>query len=462
MLGKTPLIIFTDERCLIGKTPYPNIPLLVNHDCRIIEVASDWLRHLMIMRRMASSSARQFAYHLKYWWTYLNREGLVWDEVNDHIMLKWRDQCLLKDEPATVNGYVSTVFRMYLWAEQNGYTSGLIGEADFARKVRPPLSVEIKSRPNGRRNAVKTYSSPLLIKTTAKPLRPTPTNDQITEVHKALDKIYGDNRDLMIRDGLILTWEEMTGVRRAEVLSLKRSQIPSWDEINALDETNETAEINVTGKGGKRRVIWATADLLGQTRDYIEEERKAIVRRWRRRLSSSYKDPQEIFLSSKTGSPLHPDTTSQKFAEAFREAGVAGSGHRVRARFLTNLVERIYERDFERLGSVPDLTSVLLPAAQIAGHSDVRTLQPYLAIARKRLTGMTTAERKALAEEKAVAAERRLGATLIKLKATRLVHELAQAILFGNKKKVAGALQKLQNALESSSLLQYRRNKNTG
>src|SRR5947209_16474002 len=149
--GKEPIITFTDERCLIGGIPCPCIPLLINHDYRIIEPASDWLRHLTITRRKSASSVRQFAYHLKYWWGYLNRAGIAWDEVDDFVMLRWRDQLLLKDDPATVNGYVSTAFRMYLWAESNGYTDGLIGKADFERKIRPPLSVNIRVVRHGAR-----------------------------------------------------------------------------------------------------------------------------------------------------------------------------------------------------------------------------------------------------------------------------------------------------------------------
>lgn len=431
MAGKKPLIVFTDERCLIGGIPYPGIPLLIDHDYRVLEVPSDWLRHLRVKRRQSSQSVRQFAYHLKYWWTFIKRAGRAWDKVDDSLMMAWRDECLLKSEPATVNGYVSTVFRMYLWAERNGRTEGLIGEADMGRKIHPPLSVEVKTR-----RGTKLYSSPLLIKTTAKPRLPTPTNDEITKIHEALPRIYGDNVDLMIRDALILTWSEQVGTRRAETMSLKVSQIPSWDEIIDLEEKCENKEFIVTGKGGKKRFIRAGPDLLAQTRDYIEVERQAVVQRVRSRLGPSYREPEEIFISSTTGHRLHNDTVSQNLARVFREAKVRGSGHRARARFLTNLTEAIFEAAFEKLGSVPDMTSILLPVAELAGHNNVATLRPYLAIAMRRLLQQTQAERKATAETKAVAAERRAAASLLRLRATESVKELVHAVESGDKKKV--------------------------
>jgi site-specific recombinase XerD len=439
MANKDPIITFTDEQCLIGGIPYPGIPLLINYDYYILEGPSDWLRYLVTKRRKAISSVRQYAYHLKHWWSYINQVGAAWDEVNDFTMMQWREQCLLKNDAATVNSYVSSVFKMYLWAEKNGYTNGLIGEVDFGKNIRPPLTVEVKFS----RTGSKIYLSPLFIRTPTKPILPTPTNNEITKVHEALVEMYGDNIGLMIRDALILTYEEQTGTRRAEILSLKRSQIPKWDEIITLEETNDKKEIIITGKGNKKRAIWVGADLLSQTRDYIEEERQTVVKRMRERIGSNFKNPEEIFLSSKTGRSLHPDTISQKFARAFRKAGVQGSGQRVRARFLSNLVEHTFESEFEKLGSVPDLTSILLPVAQIAGHSSVTTLQPYLAVAKKRLLRRTTAERAAMAEERAIAVERRLIAAQTKLKAVNGLDALIKAIKSSNKKRIVDELHHL-------------------
>lgn len=439
MPRKEPSIIFTDSQCVIGELPCPGIPLLISFDNCILEMPSDWLRHLIVIRRKATSSVRQFAYHLKCWWSYINRIGIAWNEVDDFVMVRWRDECLKKYNAATVNGYVSTVFRMYLWSERNGYTHGLIGEADWEKGSRPPLSVELSTG----RNGMKIYSSPLLIPTTAAPILPTPTNDEITKVHEALEELYRGNISLMIRDALILSWMEQTGIRRAEVLALKRSQIPEWDEILVMEETSEKKEITVIGKGNKKRSIWVGTDLLSQTRDYIEEERQALTNHLRQRLGSNYKNPKEIFLSSKSGGPLHPDTISQKFAQAFRKAGVKGSGHRVRARFLTNLVEDAFEREFEKLGSVPDLTSVLLPVAQIAGHSNVETLQPYLAIAKKRLLRRTVAERAAAAEERALGAERRCAFVITRMKMFDILGDLVKAVESGSKKRIISASQHL-------------------
>jgi integrase len=436
MSDKVPRVTFTNHGCLIGDVHYPGIPLLIDHANQIVTVASDWLRNLVVMRGSPGSSVRQFAYHLKYWWEYINERGIPWDEVDDSIVITWRDKHLKCLEPRTVNAYISTVFRMYLWAETQGYVNGLIGEHDLRSKIQPPLTVTINTE---RRGSFR-FVSPLLKRTVAKPVLPTPTHKEITLIHQALAELYNANIDLMVRDALILTWAESTGARRLEVLSLRVSQIPTWDEIDVLENSEERTALTITGKGNKNRSLWVGIDLLIQTREYIENERRTIVSRWRKLLGPSYKNPATIFLSSKTGLRLHEDSVSQKFALAFRKAGVKGSMHRVRARFLTDLVENALERELETLGAIPDATSVLLPIAQIAGHNNVSTLMPYLAIGKKRLLRQTVAERTAMSQERAIGAERRSSTNLLRLRSSVVALNLAQSLSSGNEKRIKHAL----------------------
>lgn len=354
-------------------------------------------------------------------------------------MMTWRDKDLRGLEPATVNGYLSTVFRMYLWAERNAYVSGLIGEPDLTKNIHPPLSVEATF---DRRGTCR-FVSPLLKKTVAKPVLPTPTHADITTVHEALGDLHKDNVDLMVRNALVLTWAETTGTRRMEALSLNVDQIPTWEEIQRLEDNEEKRELIIKGKRGKLRSIWVGADLLIQAREYIENERESVVSRWRKRLGSNYKNPKGIFLSSKTGITLHEDTISQIFAIAFRKASVKGSMHRVRARFITDLSETAAEKELERFGTIPDAVSVLLPIAQIAGHNNVETLLPYLAIAKKRLLRQTAAERTAILNERAISAQRRTTSNLARLRDSKAVLSLAEAITSGQKRHVLNAIKSL-------------------
>lgn len=448
MARKEPFLIFTDDQCVIAGTTFSGLPMLIDHDCRVIEAASDWLRDLRVVRRKSARSVRQFAYHLKYWWEFINHSNVIWDAVHDFLIIEWREKLLREGvNERTANGYVSTVFRFYLWAERSGYTRGLIGEPDLERNIHPPLSVDVKYRKGG----AKVYTCPALIRTTRQPILPIPTNDDITLVHESLSELYGERIWLLIRDTLILAWMEQTGLRRIEVLGLKVNQIPEWDGIDSLKESGEKLEITVTGKGQNSRSVWVGADLLIQTREYIEEERESEVMRFRTRLGASYRRPKEIFLSSKTGRVLDPDSVSQVFAKAFRKAKVRGSGHRVRARYITNLTAGKFAADLERQGSIPDMVSTMLPVAQLAGHARPETLFPYIAPAKKRLLRQTDAERAAESKEMAIAAERRVESNLIRLRIIKSVRGLEDVIKSGDQEQLEALEEFLQKLLSGES-----------
>src|SRR5215213_4840650 len=274
MSSKESFLIFTDEQCLIHDVVQPEIPLLLSSDNLIVEAPSDWLRYLIVVRKKSLTSVRQFAYHLKSWWSYLSYKNINWDEADDFDLMSWRNLLIEKQlQNATINNYISTVFRMYLWAERKGYTLGVIGEADSAKNIRPQITVDVSMDQRGR----KQYTSPLLIKTTTKPILPTPTNEEISRIHQALLKLYKNNIELIIRDSLILMLMEQTGTRRAEALSIKTNQIPEWDELIELSEKDEKKQLTIKGKGNKIRSIFVGVNLLIQLREYIEIQRYNLV-----------------------------------------------------------------------------------------------------------------------------------------------------------------------------------------
>lgn len=445
MNTKKTFLIFTNEKCLIENQSYSSIPLMLDSANNVVEAASDWFRHLILIRRRSSSSVRQFAYQLHQWWKFLQEKNVAWYEVDDYKIAAWRDSFLDRQfDKTTVNSLVLTVFKFYLWAEKNGHTTGLIGETDISRNFRPRLSVIANTNKNKRVS----YTTPLLIRNAAKPILPTPTNDDITKVHQALAEMYVQNTDLFIRDSLILMWMEGTGLRRAEVISLKCTDIPSWDEIQKLEENQDNAKICVVGKGSKKRIVFAGTDLLTQTLEYIETERKAIVKKFILHKNAAYKKPKSIFLSNKTGVSLNVDSVSQLFAKAFRKAGVRGSGHRVRARFLTNLVTGLLEAQFEKFKSLPDAASVLLPAAQIAGHNHIETLRPYLDLAKKALLQDTHAMRLSTARDKATVVNRQYEITKEKLKIEKEFESLLNLVELG---KEAAAIKELRKLIRDRS-----------
>jgi hypothetical protein len=68
----------------------------------------------------------------------------------------------------------------------------------------------------------------------------------------------------------------------------------------------------------------------------------------------------------------------------FRNAGVKNaSGHRLRARFISLLVEALLD-DAEQRGRMDADETILLIAAEAAGQKNTKSLRPYLDLARRK------------------------------------------------------------------------------
>ena len=125
----------------------------------------------------------------------------------------------------------------------------------------------------------------------------------------------------------------------------------------------------------------ALPDLIIQTLDYIGIERRAVVESCRESIVG-YREPDEIFLSGTTGLSLHLNSVTSIGRRAFREAGIKRANiHRLRARFSVRTVETLVDAMFD--GETVILESIwaetiLVRAAEMMGHRNPQSLQPYL------------------------------------------------------------------------------------
>jgi hypothetical protein len=243
----------------------------------------------------------------------------------------------------------------------------------------------------------------------------------------------------------MLSWAEEAGLRRKEFASLTIDQIPDWDEIYDLiqNESCKDLELVVT-KGGHHRIVEIVPDLLLRTRNYIEEDRLAVVHRFRQKHGGIYKVPAAVFLSEKTGMVLRFGSITNLIGEAFKEAGVRGSGHRMRARYLTNLVQHYYDEAFAKHGNSISFDIVLLKAAEAAGHANPSSLRPYLNLIRKRHLTTQDGENRRYREQRLLSLERSLNAKSSQLEAVTWLRELAKAIRSGRKSNIKRAWSKLE------------------
>jgi integrase len=207
-------------------------------------------------------------------------------------------------------------------------------------------------------------------------MRHTPTESEIRALHEAaVVRVHG------VRDSLILSWAEEVGPRRAEIMQLRKSHLPSTEKLGDLIDLDERWPIFVNRKGGGSKPIFVLPDLIIRTLDYIEFERSEVVNRCNYGIVG-YREPDEIFLSGRSGMPLHLDSVTSIGRKIFSKAHVGNSSlHRLRARHAVRVIETMVDAIF---GEVPIgaesswVETILTKAAEEMGHTRPQSLKPYL------------------------------------------------------------------------------------
>jgi|GEM_PF-1034173 len=379
------LIVETDASCKLGGQPWPGIPTLLWPD-GIDEAASDWFRTLVVDHGVATSSAREYAKILRPFLRFCRERGRAWEAVDDEFLILWRERLRRGQEISTgrVNASLKTVFAFYRWAEENKrirFQVGIYGPDELAEAVERiefPISAK-RSFTKGRHGRVHGgWTTPLTISepSPSAGLRHTPTEDEIRELHDVVaGRLHGE------RDSLMFSWAEEAGPRRAELMRLGKSHMPSTDQLADLIERDEPWLVAIKRKGGMTKPLNAPADLIVRTLDFIQFERRDTVERCLKTITG-YREPDEIFLSGTTGMALHPDSVTSIGRRTFRQAGIERANiHRLRARYAVRTIETLVEAVFggEVIGPASSwIETILIKAAESMGHSDPRSLRPYL------------------------------------------------------------------------------------
>lgn len=383
---------FSDKRFVLAGRSYPGVPLLVGTGNQFIEPVCDYLRQSVIKHHIKTSSARTYAEHIRLFWHFLEKHGLDWETLNDHDLLRWQnDQAREGVSVNTIAARCDTVFGMYIWFELNGHVRHSIRIPGWNddEPFKPRLSAVPAKSSKRRRGRSYGLVSGIRPRTASNSAQPTPTTDQVSRLYIAAEN--PSNPALTERNHLLLDWYVQTGTRRAEWGGLVIGQIPDWGEIYTMLERGEAYELKlVRTKGGRVRHVSVLPHLLEKTREYIEGTRTTLIKRFQVAKGAAYKSSEEIFLSEKTGQPLALRAITNMVTGWFKKADVKGHGHRLRAAFLTNLLEAEIAAEELRILNNPgsksaiDYEFVLRRVAERAGHASIEYLRPYLVFVRKR------------------------------------------------------------------------------
>jgi len=365
----------TDEDCLIQgtfkKTSQSGVPVFFTEH-GVIEAVTDFLIYKALNTKDEKSSVTTYAEQIQTFLRFFDNKvsDFKWSDITDTHLLEFRDDKL--DAQGKASSYVYNVLRIVFeflaWAETN-------------KIVRRQVAIYNDDRTYAV-SAVKSekgyWKWPHLPKVTSK-AQPTPTNDDIEALHVAAIE---SSEGVGVRDSLILTVYERSA-RRMEALQIKVSDIPDWDEIDDYRDNDKLFYIEVLGKRRRLRELEFLPETIELIRDYIEEERAEVVTGAKKRAKkqgSYYQEPEEVFIDHVKGTALNKQYISSRISALMKKAGIKGTGHRVRAKGLTDIVAS-YD-GYDKNGQPLAVQDVLLRAAEKAGHSNPASLRAYLAMSR--------------------------------------------------------------------------------
>ena len=378
-----PFFIKTDSRCEINGISYADIPIFFD-DNGIIWPLSDYMISLVYQCRKPASTVETYAYYLQKFLKHINEQEINWSDVTDRDLIRWRDQmidieCLRR---ATVFACLLKVFHFYQWAEESGILKYAVATYDECNKASCSCHNRIYQISAVRRGRSNYYTWPYLPNINQQANRHTPVNEEIEMLHvEAFKSSTGQ------RDSLLLSFYEELCLRRMEALSITVKDIPSWDEIEEYIESDKVFTLTILGKGNKVRPVPVLPELMVRAREYIEGQRRVVIKRAKSR-NSTFKPPDDLFLGATTALPLTKEYVSRHISELMKSIDIKrASGHRLRASGLTAMV-KAYDGVDEK-GVPHPAEQVLWKTADFSGHANPSSLRPYLNIARSPKHGST-------------------------------------------------------------------------
>jgi site-specific recombinase XerD len=283
-----------------------------------ITAANAWLRK--VSQDGATSSfhtRRSYAYHLFDFFSYLAVHGTDWRQVDNETLIRYRD---IQDQNAsphtksslkrrTINARLLTAGRFYSFAFEKGF----IDRNPIAYKTvkfRRPADTDMLAHTGHEQS----YEVPFAtFERLSKPEIKWRPHEEVSEWLNSIN---------VWRDKLIAKLLYYTGMRRAEGAGLKLWELPKRSEINA---SHLEVSFTITGKGGRKRMIYLPTRYFIELHNYIAVERVRLLRRTR--TSHSF-----IFVNH-DGMPLSPSALNFIFRRISKGCGIEITPHMLRHSF---------------------------------------------------------------------------------------------------------------------------------
>lgn len=283
---------------------------VVDAQSRPVMPITEFLRFQADLGR-SPNTIRAYAYHLKWWWTFLTHSNLTdWQTASTALMaefIHWLRSDPKSRQPSTISTIITAVVSFYDYHDQMAERHTRFGTPSHRQQF-------VRGLANGKRN-------PLVIKQPSRPAPQTLTPDQVETLIAACQ---------CQRDKLLLTLLYQTGMRIGQALGLRHQDI----DTQANELWIVPRDDNINGARAKTR------------RQYMVPIGMGLVDLYTDYLVHEYPDKMEndyvfvILSGTKRNQPLEYGAITSLFQRLAKKTGIITHPHIFRHTYVTELIRR--------------------------------------------------------------------------------------------------------------------------
>lgn len=367
------------------------LPVYYDSEVRLVDSFHDYIVYLAKKKLIENAGVQAYkseieaaSYALKSLLNFLSTINCHWDEVDDFMLLDYREWTYNKtlhssnskqDEKAakrSVNIKLRHIYNYYCWAQEHaGLIHDRIGVNDHPIQSSLPLENQHASGKNVDKRKYPICYRRIGEKGGAACQYTATPNDKI----KLMEYFTStQSLDVAERNIIIMEIADQVGWRKGSINDLTVDQF-EWDKIES--ELSDSLMVTpTTQKFGYEKSFDVPIALAAWVARYIDS-RNAIMKKngWSEKTGKG-----RIFLNLKTGKPLGHKTITQIFSKAFTEIGApkgrdAGI-HSFRRKFTQEATSKeIHERRSRGLSTAVE--DVLFAIARKLGQESIYSQEPY-------------------------------------------------------------------------------------
>lgn len=360
-------LVFSGE-VEIGGRVHDALPMLLDQHNLVVWPATRFLRYERVVSGLSKNSVFRYAGEIKQFLDFLENKKMSFEDSSDELLMRFGNSTLESNNDETIQGKINTVVRFLLWGQSRGYYHGVVGVNDIAKRHTYPVTISCADYDFVAREPRGTY------KTTIQ-FRGRQSNSGMRKIpdQKALDALFDGMASkhhsmselIYERNVLIALCARQAGLRRQEICeSLKVKDLPDEEFVRSAEASNKLIQLPVVGKGRKLRKPSFTPELVLALIDHCKYARPLLLSKSKE--NRGRRQAEEIFISSKTGNRLKPQSITELISDAANRGGVKISPHLLRVLALTDIYKSM------RAVTHDDETA-LVKTAQMAGHNQIST-----------------------------------------------------------------------------------------